>query len=38
MEFILTFYSETESGNGIYLNTDTGEEIEIIETNGIRQE
>lgn len=31
MEFTLTFYSETEEGKGVCFNTDTGEEIEIIE-------
>lgn len=29
MEFILTFYSETEYDKGVYFNTETQEEIEI---------
>lgn len=33
MEFILTFYSETENGNGIYFDTETGKEIIINEQN-----
>lgn len=31
MEFILTFYSETEQGEGVYFNTETNDEIDIIE-------
>jgi hypothetical protein len=31
MEFTLTFYSKTEEDRGVYFNTKTGEEIEIIE-------
>lgn len=30
MEFILTFYSETETDKGVYFNTETKEEILII--------
>ena len=32
MDFILTFYSETEEGSGVLYNTETKEEIEIVET------
>lgn len=32
MEFILTFYSETEEANGVLYNTETKQEIEIVET------
>lgn len=31
MEFILTFYSETESGEAVLFNTETGEETVIID-------
>jgi hypothetical protein len=31
MEFILTFYSETEEGKGVCFNTETQKETEIIE-------